>query len=102
MEEFRVVVADLDDWMANSSPSWDAYHAMMACRHIALDKRIITNIFYNGGGESPSTEEGADLQGFTPVRAHLVLLKAYGDFPHTNNGTHLTGGVPDNAAKQIY
>ena len=29
-EELRVVVASLADWMANSSPPWDAYRALMA------------------------------------------------------------------------
>ena len=38
-EDFRVVVANLDDWVANSSPRWDAYHDLMACRLFALDKR---------------------------------------------------------------
>ena len=38
-EEFRVVVASLDYWMANSSPPWDAYCALMAYRLVALDKR---------------------------------------------------------------
>ena len=38
-EEFRVVVASLDDWMTNSSPPWAAYRALMACRLVALDKR---------------------------------------------------------------
>ena len=38
-EELRVVVARLDDWMANSSPPWAGYRALMACRLIALDKR---------------------------------------------------------------
>ena len=38
-EEFRVVVAILDDWMANSSPLWAAYRALMACSLMALDKR---------------------------------------------------------------
>ena len=37
-EELRVVVARLIDWMANSSPPWDAYRALMACRLVALDK----------------------------------------------------------------
>ena len=27
------------DWMANSSPPWAAYRALMACRLVALDKR---------------------------------------------------------------
>ena len=38
-EELRVVVASLADWMANSSPPWAAYRALMACRLVALDKR---------------------------------------------------------------
>ena len=46
---------------------------------------------------APSTEEVADLKGFTPARAHLSLREVYGDFSHQNNGTHLAGGVPDDA-----
>ena len=38
-EELRVVVARLDEWMANSSPPWASYRALMACRLVALDKR---------------------------------------------------------------
>ena len=38
-EELRVVVARLADWMANSSPPWAAYRALMACCLVALDKR---------------------------------------------------------------
>ena len=38
-EELRVVVVRLDYWMANSSPLWDAYCALMACRLVELDKR---------------------------------------------------------------
>ena len=30
-EEFRVVVADMANWMANSYLPWAAYHALMAC-----------------------------------------------------------------------
>ena len=37
-EELRFVVARLADWMDNSSPPWGAYHALMACRLVALDK----------------------------------------------------------------
>ena len=39
LEELRAVVARLSDWMANSSPPWDSYCALMACRLVALDKR---------------------------------------------------------------
>ena len=38
-EEFRVVVASLADWMANSSPPWAAYCALMVCRLVVLDKK---------------------------------------------------------------
>ena len=37
-EEFILVISDLADWMANSSPPWEAYGSLMACRLIALDK----------------------------------------------------------------
>ena len=42
-------------------------------------------------------EEGADLQGFTPTRAHVLLREVYGDSPHHNVRTHLTGRVPYDA-----
>ena len=38
-EELRVVVASLADWMANSSPPWATYRALMASHLVALDKR---------------------------------------------------------------
>ena len=38
-KELRVVVASLADWMANFSPTWAAYRALMACRLVVLDKR---------------------------------------------------------------
>ena len=30
-EEFRVVVANMADWMVNSSHPWVVYHTLMAC-----------------------------------------------------------------------
>ena len=39
MKELGVVAARLGGWMANSSLPWAAYHALMACRMVALDKR---------------------------------------------------------------
>ena len=48
-------------------------------------------------GAAPSTEEGADLQGFTPAREHLSLWEIYRDLTHHNDRTHLSGGVPDDA-----
>ena len=38
-KEFRVVVANLADWVANSSPPGAAYLALMACCLVALNKR---------------------------------------------------------------
>ena len=38
-EEFRVVVASLEDWMDNYSPPLAAYRALMACCLVVLDKR---------------------------------------------------------------
>ena len=38
-EELRVVVANMDNWMDNSSPPWAVYRALMAYRIVALDKR---------------------------------------------------------------
>ena len=37
----------------------------------------------------PPLEENADLPGFHPERAHLLLQKVYGDFPH-----HIYRGAP--------
>ena len=49
------------------------------------------------GGALPPPEKNADLPDFTPERAHLLLREVYGDFPHHNDGSHLDGGVTDNA-----
>ena len=38
-EKLRVVVASLAGRMANSSPPWAVYHALMACLLVALNKR---------------------------------------------------------------
>ena len=53
-----------------------------------------------GGGAPPSTTEGADLQGFTPERAHLLLREIYEDFTHHNDGTYLSGGFLDDVTWQ--
>ena len=52
------------------------------------------------GGYVPPQEENADLTDFTPERVHLLLQLVYGDFPHYNNGSHMDGGVPDDALWQ--
>ena len=41
------------------------------------------------------TEEGADLQGFLPTPADLLLDSIYGDHVHSNDGTHLNGDILD-------
>ena len=33
-----------------------------------------------------------------PERVHLLLQGVYGDFPHNNDGSHLDGGIADDAA----
>ena len=52
------------------------------------------------GGDATPPEENTDLLGFTPEHAHLFLQGVYGDFPHHNGGSHLDGGIADNAAWQ--
>ena len=39
LKELRAVIANMTEWMDNSSPPWAAYCALMACRLVALDKR---------------------------------------------------------------
>ena len=43
------------------------------------------------GGAALSTEEGADLQGFTPAGAHLSLWEVYEEALYQNGGMHLLG-----------
>ena len=50
------------------------------------------------GGEATPPEEHADLLGFAPERAHLLLQGVYGDFLHHNDGSHLDRGIEDEAA----
>ena len=44
------------------------------------------------GGDATPPEENADLLGFTPERAHLLLQGVYGDFLHHKDGSHLDRG----------
>ena len=37
--DFRIVLTNLADWISNSPTPWAAYHAMLACRLVAMDKR---------------------------------------------------------------
>ena len=52
------------------------------------------------GGNSTPLEENADLPGFAPESAHLLLQGVYGDFPHHNDGLHLNRRIADDAAWQ--
>ena len=52
------------------------------------------------GGDTTPLEENADLPGLIPEHAHLLLQGVYGDFPHHNDGSHLDGGIADDAAWQ--
>ena len=47
-------------------------------------------------------EEGIYLTYFALERAPLLLREVYGDFPHHNDGSHLDGGVLDDALWQQY
>ena len=38
-KELRAVIADLTDWIANSSPHWALYISLMSCRIVANEKR---------------------------------------------------------------
>ena len=52
------------------------------------------------GGGMPPLEENADLQNFTSDHAHQLLREGYKHFPHHNDGSHLGGGVADDAIWQ--
>ena len=45
-------------------------------------------------------EEIADLPGFHPEFAHLLLQEFYEDLPHNNNGAHLHRVIMDDALCQ--
>jgi hypothetical protein len=47
-------------------------------------------------------EVGADLPGFVPSPADVLLDSVYGDHSHNNPGTHLDGGVSDDAVWQSF
>ena len=53
-----------------------------------------------GGGGAHPPETNAELPGFSLERAHLLLQGVYRDFPHHNDGSHLDGGVLDDAVCQ--
>jgi hypothetical protein len=41
-----------------------------------------------------------DLPGYVPTKADLKLKEVYGDYLHQNDGTHLDGGIQDDAEWQ--
>ena len=51
-------------------------------------------------GDATPPEENAYLPVFAPESVHLLLQGVYGDFPHHNYGSHLDGGIMDDAACQ--
>ena len=55
---------------------------------------------YAWGGDATPPEENADLLGFTPEGARLLLQGVYGDLPHHNDGSYLDRGIADDAAWQ--
>ena len=52
------------------------------------------------GGDATPPKENTDLPVIAPESAHLSLQGVYGDFPHHNGGSHLDGGIADDAAWQ--
>ena len=55
-----------------------------------------------GGSDQPLYQEDRegerdDLTGYTPTVEDLQLQEAYGNWVHTKPGTHLHGGIEDNA-----
>ena len=49
---------------------------------------------------SINTEVGADLPGYFRSRADIKLDKVFGDHPHSNDGSHLSAGIPDDRVWQ--
>ena len=45
-------------------------------------------------------DEGADLPDYTPTHADRLLASVYGDYARANDGSHLDGGIPDDARWQ--
>ena len=90
-KELRVIVARLANWMHNSSTPWDAYHAIMACRLVALNKwpgvrpvgigetllRDLAKLFMRAAGVQAKTVYGnlqlcADLEASIEGATHAV------------------------------
>ena len=52
------------------------------------------------GEDATPPEENADLLGFSPESAHLLLQGVYGDFLYQNDRSHLDGRIKDDTAWQ--
>ena len=52
------------------------------------------------GGDARFPKENEDLTGFHLERGNLLLQGVYGDLPHHKDGSHLDGGIADDAAWQ--
>ena len=66
---------------------------------------LLTQPLSQDGMPAPSLifhETGADLPGVLPTPADEMLRTVYGDYPHQNPGTHLTGGIQDDDLWQQY
>ena len=93
-DEFRVVVSYLSGLVANSSPPWANYRAMIACRLVALDKfpgvrlvgigetlcRAITKLFMRAAGDQANAACGslqlcAGLGGSIEGATHAVVQR---------------------------
>ena len=47
-------------------------------------------------------ENLGDLTGYVPTGEYRRIKEAYGDWVHSNDGVHLSGGVKDDQAWKIY
>ena len=100
LEELRVVVARLTDWMDNSSLPWAVYRTLMACRLVALDKRprvrpvdigetlrqVLDKLIMRAAGDQSNTACGNpqmcaglkdNLEGATHAVGQLILERTW-------------------------
>ena len=52
--------------------------------------------------ENTEVEDGSDLPGYVRTLADQKLDDVFGDHVHSNNGTHLSGGVKDDTLWQNF
>ena len=91
--------------------------------HVIMKDKGVASLVMNGGDDSQiireksgriynptsetmqgpphiTTEAGADLQGHRLTPCDIKLRSVYGNHVHRNDGTHLTGGIYDDALWQ--